>query len=101
MPQQSENITISSNHLRVTTNENELKRRDLDDDRDTGDMEKIKTTTTTTTTTTIAPAAIFDAATKRNQFIDKELKDRAIKIIRNGIDRSKEILTTIKRIFKL
>lgn len=74
----------SSNDLPITTNENEtIKRRDLDD-RDTGDVEHKMITTTTTT------------ATKQKQF-----NDTAINIMRNGIDKSKELLTTLKSIFKL
>lgn len=71
----------SSNHLLITTNENDKKRRDLDD-RDTGDIENKMIRTT--------------AAAKQKQF-----NDRALNIIQNGIDKSKELLTTIKSIFKL
>jgi len=74
----------SSNHLPIITNENELKRRDLDD-RDTGDTKNELITTTTT------------AATSKQ----KQFNAKAINILQNGIDKSKEILTTIKGIFKL
>lgn len=72
----------SSNSLPTTTtnHENDLKRRDLDDDRDTGDIENSKLTTRTK---------------------PEEFNDKAIKIIQNGIDKSKNILATIKGIFKL
>lgn len=81
MSQQNENFMNSSNSLPTTTNnENDLKRRDLDDDRDTGDIENNKLTTTT----------------KREEFNDK-----ANKIIQNGIDKSKNFLASIKGIFKL
>lgn len=82
MSQQNNNNKMnSSNRLLITTNENDTKRRDLDD-RDTGDIENIMIRTT--------------IAAKQKQF-----KDKALNIIQNGIDKSKELLTIIKSIFKL
>lgn len=89
MSQQNKTIANSSNHTPITTTANniELKRRDLDYDRDTGDVH-VKPTTITT-------------STNKNRVIDTEFKDEAVKIVRNGIDKSKEILASIKSIFKL
>jgi len=76
MSQQNTKLKDSSSHLPITsTNENELMRRDTTD-RDTGDLD--------------------DNITKQ-----KPTKDGHIDIIQKGIDKSKDILTTIKNIFKL
>lgn len=74
MSQQNTNLMDSSSKLPITsTTENKLERRDLAD-RDTGDLD--------------------DNITKV-----KELNDKAIKIIRKGIDKSKDILTNFKNYF--
>lgn len=90
LQQQNDKLMNSSEHLPITTNENEFKRpdgRDLDD-RDTGDIENQKGILPTTTAT--------PTLTKRKQF-----NDRANSILQNGIDKCKDFLATIKAIFKL
>lgn len=90
MSQQNENIVNSPNCSvgPVTTSENKFKRRDLDD-RDTGEIE-------TNVRATIPSTKPTNFATKQAEF-----NETAIKTLQTGIDKSKEILATIKSIFKL
>lgn len=92
MQQQNTNLMNSSNNLPISSlkeielkppnlpisssNEIELKPPDVTD-RDTGDL--------------------ADNIKKQQQ----ELNDKATKIIEKAVDKSKEILTTVKNIFKL
>lgn len=83
MSHQNELFTMNKNELNsrsnliIPSNGNELKRRDSDD-RDTGDIEnKIST---------IKP---------------KEFNDKVTNSIKNGIDKCKEFLKTVKYFFKL
>lgn len=78
MSQQNINLMNSStNSLISSSNGNNLKQPDLSD-RDTGDL-------------------AYNITKQQQQ---QKLYDKATKIIETGIDKSKELVTTIKKMFK-